>query len=52
MTNESGVNTKGLRDDVNESSLSTMKYNLTNIKSELDYLKNSFNPEKLMKIDE
>ena len=47
ITNESGVNTKGLQEDVNKSTLDAIKYNVTNLKSELEYVKVLFTSEKL-----
>ena len=52
ITNESGVNTKAMQDDVNKTTLDAIKYNVTNIKSEVDYLKVMFTTEKLQKIEE
>ena len=52
LPQESGVSAKKGQDEVNASTLSSIKYTISNMKSELDYLQIMFTTEKLQKIDE
>ena len=52
ITNESGVNTKKMTEEVNTTSLNAIKYNMGNLQSELQYMKSLFTTDKLQKIDD